>query len=357
MTRRKGFTLVELLVVIGIIALLISILLPSHMKAKRQAVWAQCSANLHNIGAALYTYASDNKGSIPQFFASPANLAYYDANRNAAMATWPTPSGFWMWDMEAPTRDAMVHYGATRNTLYCPSNPDMNVDGLWNFAVTTLGSPPTQSNIGYSVLGFVFLITRPETKIPGNFDYRDPTKVDDFGPNDHWNYQSSLKPHNLPAVANTALVRPDIASDTELACDAVVSDNQSPPASFGHIIGGFANGAVPTTSNHFYNGRPPTGGNILFMDGHVSLRLLRFPRVGNPAPGDSHGAESQSARGEQYLHHILVVEARRRRNRSGKTNPAKMPADSGTGVSVGQLLPVQYNCSKPSVGVPLLSPS
>src|SRR4051812_39401140 len=62
---RGAFTLVELLVVIGIIAVLISILLPTLSKAKQSAARAACLSNLRQIGQMFNVYAAENRQQIP----------------------------------------------------------------------------------------------------------------------------------------------------------------------------------------------------------------------------------------------------------------------------------------------------
>lgn len=72
-----GFTLIELLVVVAIIALLISILLPSLNAAREQARATKCAANMKQVGIACGSYLTENRGSYPISYAYP-----YDGNGN-----------------------------------------------------------------------------------------------------------------------------------------------------------------------------------------------------------------------------------------------------------------------------------
>jgi len=92
--RVAGFTLVELLVVISIIALLISLLLPALSRAKAQAVSVGCAANLHSIGQMLAEYETSFSDSIP--FGVYDDPTLYPGNPDGAHPSYwlPPPVGW-----------------------------------------------------------------------------------------------------------------------------------------------------------------------------------------------------------------------------------------------------------------------
>src|SRR5260370_10870193 len=114
--RRRGLTLVELLVGIGIIALLIAMLLPTLSKARENAIRAKCASNIRQWGQALHMYANDNKGYFP--YNGPAVLPWCPVP--GQHLSWNSTIVQQFWTTYLLPNKTLRERGKD-NVLFCPS--------------------------------------------------------------------------------------------------------------------------------------------------------------------------------------------------------------------------------------------
>jgi prepilin-type processing-associated H-X9-DG protein/prepilin-type N-terminal cleavage/methylation domain-containing protein len=131
-SKARAFTLVELLVVIGIIALLIGILLPSLSAARASSLKIKCAANMRSIGQTMQQYAGDFQGWVPRD---------YDPSQLVVSTSLDLPHLLWAeiylpylapnLDVPIlptdPTRDPIIGPLFLQVPVYhCPSFPTLN---------------------------------------------------------------------------------------------------------------------------------------------------------------------------------------------------------------------------------------
>lgn len=232
----EGFTLLELLVVLGVIAILITLQVPALAGAKSQTKIGMCASHVRQIALACQIYANDNRDRLP-----------------------PTGGGSWAWDLPASAANGLLKSGTEMKTFYCPGTSPRFTDvenwkgpgsTLWNFGAGSF------QIIGYSLTfsGSSQLSTT--------------------------NQNASILPERINWAGSSVVVPVServLVADATLSAGSILPGYAHPENNYVNIAGGFKFAHV---SPHL-RGSVPAGGNLGFKDGHVAWKKfeLMTPRT------------------------------------------------------------------------------
>ena len=250
MNRKKAFTLIELLVVVAIIALLISILLPSLARARELSKRVVCAANSRGIGQACKIYAQENEEFWPTIETTESTVSYTrqigrlrTQVTNSSSSQVSTTRNFWML-----IRDGNI----TVKLMKCPSSTE-SIDDTENLALYYDFKGSGFVSYGYQIPYPIPNLSRPSEDM-------DPRMclVSDRGPYTITTSASDPEDFNVPGIPGQGNAGPDIVGNilSKDANQALNSPNH----------GGFGNG---------------DGQNILFQDGHAEFVQKSFAGVDN----------------------------------------------------------------------------
>jgi prepilin-type processing-associated H-X9-DG protein len=150
---------------------------------------------------------------------------------------------YWAWDLGTPLQVSLFQNGLTRNTLYCPANPEQNNDGLWNYGAG--------GNI--HVTGYAMTFPNTVALVATNINYHIYPESIPFGP---------------------IVMPPDSSTKRVLIADATVSrqgEKDLINRAKNHYSGVRGGAGFLHRANHLY-GPVPDGGNLGMLDGHVEWR-------------------------------------------------------------------------------------
>jgi len=239
--RRRGFTLTELLIVIGIIAVLIAILMPALSAAREHAKRVQCMSNLRQLTMAWLMYANDNRG-------------HFCGSEVQSESGPPPVTSIWTWIADTGTQHdipagRLWPYVKALPVYYCPNDPHIpnTVYAINGYLAGRVGNPTllTMGQIRYPDHTFVFI----ESAEDEDSDFDDG---DDADPGE---------------------------MRIKFSFSAPIYSARSPPNSFIMLPG------------HYHGLGGSNGATISFIDGHVLFWQYSYAKIATGFPRNTTGAD------------------------------------------------------------------
>ncbi len=259
---RRAFTLVELLVVIGIIAILISVLLPALNRARDKARAVQCASNMRQVFLACQMFAQDNKDHLPRcgFSGIDGALTGPDANDIDKKVHWALPSAgkadftvgaLWKYIQGVESR---------KNVVFCPGDNGEPV------RFGTLTPIPGERNFSYS---FNAATMGPNDRAMSLGTWlsnwcKPPVKA---GPT----RTLGLKLGSIKSASERIYIFEEIGPNDGLCINPVTNEDDTPSGR--HAGQKFLNAKrIPARNTAEYVAWKKAGrGNHCFFDGHVEM--------------------------------------------------------------------------------------
>jgi prepilin-type N-terminal cleavage/methylation domain-containing protein/prepilin-type processing-associated H-X9-DG protein len=238
----RGFSLIELLVVVGIIVILISIFLPYVIKARESDHRARCAENLRTLMASLRAYSSANKGLFPRVQYDPAH----------------NPNGY------------VAYTGATAADPFSPDTavrPNDVTASLWLLVRAKLAKP-------------TFFICASTSDQPESLDLQAATRRSNFASGHNLSYSYASPFTNTPGYK----------LDDFLPADFALLADKNPgvdPSTGANVVGPKWDAkpfdlAVANSKNH-----GSAGQNVLYADGHVQFQPTPYCGYGKEGLRDN----------------------------------------------------------------------